>query len=229
MAATGDPRVVTLRNDTWQVGLLPENGGSVAFGRVLVTGVWVDLLRPTPEDRLGEWWDVASYPLIPWSNRIRHGMLLWDGEDHQLRRWGTEDFAMHGTAVEFPWRVVDLTPERAVFEFDSHGYFGVNFPWDFTARVEYALDGRRLNCRTTLANADKEEFPAGVGHHPYFVRSLTSPAGTPIGGDVRLQINCERAYPLTNGMADGPAGRIPSASRTHGDCRGTGTVRRVVA
>jgi len=209
VGGVSDLEMITLTNDHWRVGLVPENGGSVAFGQARIDGNWIDVLRPTPKDRLGQWWDVASFPLIPWSNRIRHGTLLWEGEAYQLRRWGTDDFAMHGTAVDFPWEVLEQAVDHTSLEFDARGYYGVNFPWDFVSRTEFTLDGPSLTCRMTIENTDDEAFPAGLGHHPYFVRALHSPTGAALGEEALLQVNCEHAYPLTNGMPDGPAGPLP--------------------
>ncbi|MBN2177443.1 MAG: aldose epimerase [Demequinaceae bacterium] len=201
---------LTIVNGHWRVGLLPDNGGCVAFGQARVGDAWVDILRPTPADRLGERWDTASFPLIPWSNRIRRGTLLWEGMAYRLRRWGTEDFAMHGTAVEFPWAVVEKGTDHATLRFDSRAYHGVNFPWGFVARTEFVLDGPRFTWAIEIENVDEEPFPAGFGHHPYFVRRLASEDGTPVGEEALLQVNCERAYLLDNGMAGGPAGPVPS-------------------
>lgn len=204
--------VVTIENEHWRVGIVPENGGCVAFGQARVAGAWVDVLRPTPEGRLGERWETASFPLVPWSNRVRHGTLLWNGEAYQLRRWGTEDFAMHGTAVEFPWQVIERSPVSVTIEFDAREYYGANFPWDFVARVEFALEGPRFAWRLSIENVDTEAFPAGLGHHPYFVRGLTAGDGASLGDEAQLQMNTELAYGLTDGMADAAAGAIPEVA-----------------
>jgi aldose 1-epimerase len=204
-----EPLVIV--NGHWRVGLLPENGGCVAFGQARIGDTWVDVLRPTPPDRLGERWDTASFPLVPWSNRVRHGTLPWNDEAYQLRRWGTDDFAMHGTAVEFPWEVIERGTDHATLEFDARGYYGVNFPWDFVTRAEFMLDGARFGWRLSIENVDDETFPAGLGHHPYFVRTLTTGDGAAFDSGAQLQVNCERAYTLIDGMADGPAGPIPNS------------------
>ena len=205
--------VLTIANSHWRVGLTPETGGSVAFGQARVGDAWVDVLRPTPDDMLGSFWDSASYPLVPWSNRIRHGSLLWGGDVYQLRRWaGTADFAMHGTGVEYPWEVAEAAADRVVVEFDARGYYGVNWPWDFVARQEYYLDGARLVCRMSLTNVDDVEFPAGLGHHPYFVRQLLGPDGGALGGVVQLQIEATHEYELENCMPDKAAGPIAPVS-----------------
>ena len=205
--------VLTIANSHWRVGLTPETGGSVAFGQVKSGDAWIDVLRPTPDDLLGSYWDSASYPLVPWSNRIRHGSLLWKGEVYQLRRWaGTDDFSMHGTALEYPWEVVEAAEDRVSIEFDARGYYGVNWPWDFTARQDYYLDGARLACRMSLTNVDDVAFPAGLGHHPYFVRQLLGSDGAPLGGEVLAQINSIDEYELVNCMPDKGPGPIPAVS-----------------
>src|SRR5660398_138800 len=98
--------IVTLENDHWQVGLIPATGGSVAFGRVRVGGEWVDVLRPTPAESLADVWSTASFPLVPWSNRIRDAVFSWAGKDYQLRVNFEDGTAIHGTGIEFPWSVV---------------------------------------------------------------------------------------------------------------------------
>ena len=163
--------IVTLENEHWQVGLVPTTGGSVAFGRVRIGGEWVDVLRPTPVDELGEWGRTASFPLVPWSNRISQGRFAWAGRDYQLRVNFEDGTAIHGTGWEFPWKVVESMPTSAVLELVSRDVFGVNFPWPFTARFRYELDGERFEWHMDITNDAHETFPAGIGHHPYFMRS----------------------------------------------------------
>lgn len=201
---------LTIVNGRWRADLVPENGGCVASGQARVGDSWVDVLRPTPSDRLGERWEMASFPLIPWSNRIRDGRLLWEGTAYRLRRWGTENFAMHGTAVEYPWEVTERGTDRATIRFDSRRYYGVNFPWGFVATVAFSLEGPRFTWAMGVENVDDEAFPLGLGHHPYFVRRLVSSDGSPLGEEANLQVNCERSYLLVNGMAGGPAGPLSS-------------------
>ena len=62
-----------IENESWQVGILPDAGASVAFGRVKRDGRWLDFMRPTPETSYRDPSACASYVLIPWSNRIRDG------------------------------------------------------------------------------------------------------------------------------------------------------------
>ena len=196
--------IVTIENDHWQVGLVPAGGGCVAFGRVRVGGEWVDVLRPTPTDLLGTWGETASFPLVPWSNRIAGGLFAWAGRDHQLRINFADGTAIHGTGFEFPWKVVESTPTSVVLEFASHEVYGVNFPWAFTARFGYALDGERFEWHMEITNDAHETFPAGLGHHPYFMRDLASDDGGAVGGTAQLQLNCTEVYPVEECLPTGP-------------------------
>jgi len=203
--------VTTIENDHWRVGLVPATGGSVAFGQVRIDGEWVDVLRPTaPADR-GTRSLCSAFPLVPWSNRVRDGKLLWQGRAYQLRTDPRDGTARHGAATEYPWSVVGQSPTSATLEFTSRNVYGVNFPWTFTARFEYILEGDRFTWSMSLTNTDHETFPAGMGQHPYFVRQLTKPDGT-VSALPTLQINCDKSYDLVDSLAVATAG--PIAART---------------
>ncbi len=199
--------IVTLENDHWQVGLIPATGGSVAFGRAWVGGEWVDVLRPTPEESLSDVWSTASFPLVPWSNRIRDAVFSWAGKDYQLRVNFEDGTAIHGTGIEFPWSVVAQSATSATLEFVSRAVYGVNFPWPFTARFTYELDTERFTWHMEITNDAHETFPAGLGHHPYFVRELNAPGSTP-GEPTRLQVNCVTSYPVEGCLPTGPAREV---------------------
>ncbi|WP_430867927.1 aldose 1-epimerase [Demequina aurantiaca] len=204
---SSSPSVITLTNDYWRVGLVPATGGSVAFGQVRIRGEWVDVLRPTAEEDRGNRSHCSSFPLVPWSNRIRDGKLLWQGRAYQLRTNPGDGTARHGVGIEYPWSVVKQSATSATLEFSSRDVYGVNFPWTFTARFEYTLEGDRLTFGLSVTNTDHETFPAGLGHHPYFVRRLALPDGTTSAAP-HLQINCEQSYDLIDALPVAAAGPI---------------------
>ncbi|WP_061961226.1 hypothetical protein [Demequina flava] len=196
---------VTIENERWRIGFLPQMGGSLAFGQVRIDGEWVDVLRPTPDD-VEITNHTASYPLVPWSNRIRNGLLRFSGREYQLRPNWPDGTAIHGAAWEFPWAVADRSETHITLEFSSTGLYGVNWPWEFTARFTYALDGDDFTWTYSVTNDAHETFPAGFGHHPYLLRSVAGSA------DPHLQVNVEKAYDLEECMATGPAGEIRPAA-----------------
>ncbi|MGV8979116.1 MAG: aldose epimerase [Cellulomonas sp.] len=202
--AVDDPRIVILRSAGWELGVLPATGASIAFGRILVDGEWLDMLRPTRPGSYGRPERCASFPLIPWSNRIRDGILTFRGRTWQLPRNAADGTAIHGAVLEFAWRVVGRTTTSVELELDTTDLTGVNFPWRFRSRISYALTESSLAVTTTIENIDSEPFPAGFGHHPYFQRHLLP--GRP---DAVLQIPAERGYTLDHAIAVGPAADVP--------------------
>jgi aldose 1-epimerase len=199
--------IIEIANDHWQVGFAPAVGGSIAYGRTRVGSAWVDLLRDSGEGGPDRWGASASYPLVPWSNRIRTGRLNWAGRSYQLRVNFPDGTAIHGTGVEYPWTVVDQGAEHVTLELGSRNFYGVNWPWSFVARFEYRLDGPRFECIMSVRNADHETFAAGLGHHPYFQRVLEAD-GAALSEGAQLQVNFERGYDLVDCMPTAAAGDL---------------------
>lgn len=204
--------LLTLRSRRWEIDVLPGTGAALAAGRVRTAdGVWRDLLRPTPRSRRHEPERTASFPMVPWSNRIDAGVLPFAGRRWQLQRNGADGTAIHGALRNAPWGVLAADDDAVVLEADASAMVGVNFPWRFTARVGYALVGDSLEVTTGLRNTDDEPFPAGFGHHPYFCRSLV-PVGAPLPdepGRPLLRVAANAGYALRGGLALDAAGAVP--------------------
>ncbi|MBU4336130.1 MAG: aldose epimerase [Actinobacteria bacterium] len=195
-----------LTSSTWQVGVLPGTGATLAFGRVDTGAGPVDVLRPTPVAALRRPEATASYPLIPWSNRIGEGLLRFGGRRWQLRRNSDDGTASHGTVLDHPWQVVTRRDDLIELTLTSADLIGVNFPWRFAAGITYRVDGAALAVDTWVSNEDGEPFPAGLGYHPYFMRHLRAGDGV-----ARLQVPAAVGYDLVGAMATGPA--VPVAPR----------------
>jgi aldose 1-epimerase len=196
---SAESNLLVLGSEQWRVGVLPEIGASLAFGQIADEDGWVDLLRPTPPEKRALPGDCSSYVLAPWSNRVREGMLRFEGRTWQLRKNERQVNAIHGTADEFSWRVVAYDSSVCELEFDSASVVGANWPWTFRAAVRYEVRGGLFTVNTWLANTSNEPFPAGFGHHPYFQRTLAGRQD-----EVRVQIPCNAAFKLHNCLPDGP-------------------------
>lgn len=190
------PALHVLQNETWRVGVLPGTGASLAFGRICHDGQWFDLLRPTRPDRYWSVEDCASFVMLPWSNRISGAVLRYRGERHRMRVNADDGTAIHGTARDFAWEVELATGTALVATFDARRFSGVNYPWPFTARLVYRVEGTRLSITTSMRNEHDEPVPVGFGHHPYLSKALTGP-----GDEAMLQLpfaqyfEAERALP----------------------------------
>jgi aldose 1-epimerase len=206
-----DPRVVRLRSAEWELDVLPDTGAALAGGRIRTAAGWRELLRPTPVGALGVPERCASFVMVPWSNRVRAGVLRYHGRTWRLQHDGADGTAIHGATRYTSWGIESRSPGAVTLSVDTSDLIGINFPWRFVARVTYALDGRRLTVTTSVQNVDVEPFPAGFGHHPYLRRSLVAPGATPSSSaQPVLHVPADSGYALEAGMAVGPAGAVPA-------------------
>ena len=97
---------LTLRSATLVCHIKPELGGCIA-------GMWlgdIPVLRSTPAQDLHSVRQAASYPLVPFSNRVGQASLQWQGTSHPLvKNWAPDPHAIHGVGWERPWNVLEAT------------------------------------------------------------------------------------------------------------------------
>ena len=168
-----------LEADAARALLLPAIGGAIgAF-------TWRDkhVLRPMPEDAIADA-DVrraASYPLVPYSNRIRDAQLDFSGNRHALERnFGAHPHAIHGVGWQRAWRVGALSATRAMFslDHDTHDDGNHSWPWPFRATQCFDLaagtQDATLTATLTIQNIGTALFPFGLGWHPFFPRDATT-------------------------------------------------------
>ncbi len=188
------PNLQLLENDYWQVGILSETGASIAFGRIKHGDQWVDFMRPTSEGDYGNASLCASFLLIPYSNRIKAGRFSFGGADYQLAPNTPEGNAQHGVVRKVPWQVTSADQTHIRLSYHSGDFSDVNFPFAFSAEATYRLDGANFIMEIRITSDDTRPFPAGFGHHPYFVRTITE-------HPVQVEIPCDQQYELVEKMA----------------------------
>ncbi|MFN8373127.1 MAG: hypothetical protein U0694_09670 [Anaerolineae bacterium] len=189
---------MTLQNDFWQVGILPQTGASIAYGRIRRGAVWLDFMRPTAPENYPTASLCASYVLVPWSNRIRDAHFRFQGVDYQLKVNYRDGTAIHGVGRDLPWKIAHADDHRLRATFNSADYPDINYPFAFSAAQEFTLDGPGFSVYTSVKNEDTRVMPAGFGHHPYFQRLLD-------GQPVSIELPCTQFYRLENAMpSSGP-------------------------
>lgn len=170
-AALRLPDVATISAGTLTLDVAPQVGGSIARFAGLCDGRPIDWLRPaTPEalaarNPLG----MASFPLIPYCNRIRDGRFAFQGREVVLpANYGASRHAIHGDAWQRPWTVVEHGPAMLTLDFLHEG--GA-WPFPYAARQSYELTPEGLTVRLTVTNTGATAMPLGLGHHPYLPRT----------------------------------------------------------
>jgi aldose 1-epimerase len=182
-------KLVTLENSVWKLEVAPDVGASVFGLSAMLNGVWQPIMRPTTPESLAEKKSSAcsSFTLAPFSNRIKDAKFKFHGHEYQLRATTADGGTQHGDVRNRPWRVEKLGNMLECF-FDSPDFTDFNFPFAFTMRVTYSLDGLDFLTTLELENVGPEVMPAGFGIHPYFVRRL------PGSGDAVLQFAAKKYY-----------------------------------
>jgi len=142
--------------------------------------------------------------MAPFAGRLRDGRLTWGGVEHQLPRHAAPH-AIHGTAVDAAWTVVDRTSTTVVLE------HVLADPWPFAGTVRQQLELSADGLEATLSLHADEEQPVTLGLHPWFRRRIGR------GGPVRLDLDPLQQYARG---ADGlPTGELVDPQPgPHDDC-----------
>ncbi|MFL6739993.1 MAG: aldose 1-epimerase [Sphingomicrobium sp.] len=145
--------------------LSPSIGGSISALEWAGDDEHVGLLRKcnSPLENVLE---AASFPLVPYVNRIRGGRFSFRGREVRLSPNMPGDASpLHGQGWLSAWDVVEAGERQAILRFR---HTPGEWPWDYEARQAFALDEAGLFVRLTCRNLDREPMPCGLGQHPYF-------------------------------------------------------------
>ena len=186
-----DNNLVTIAHGRQKLGLHPAFGGSIAF--------WLSgddhILRPTSPEALanGEILNAASFPLVPFSNRIAGSRFRWLDKEIALPvNHPVTNHSLHGIGFQSAWDVITAEGNRVSLQLTHKQDH--RWPWSFHSEQTFLLDDSGFHWSIRLRNDSDEAMPAGLGFHPYFA-----------GQDARLQFDAERVW--TSG-----SDRIPIAA-----------------
>jgi len=145
--------------------LCPATGGSIARFD------WVEADRRTAILRGCEGvpagvLDAASFPLVPFVNRIAGGCFTFRDREVRLSPNMAGDASpLHGQGWLSQWEVVGATARDAELRFEhSSG----EWPWPYLARQRFALDEDGVEVELSCRNLSSDPMPCGLGQHPYF-------------------------------------------------------------
>ena len=170
---TGDNSdgIITLRHGDFGLSLCPAAGGSITRYWQESDGRAIEWLRPAaPEataarDPLG----MSSFPLVPFSSRIRDGRFTFDEHAVALPlNFLPEKHAIHGHGWQAPWTVVTVEGDTATI---AYAHTPDSWPWPYSAEQSFTLGAHGLSLLMTVTNRGDGPMPAGLGPHPYFVRT----------------------------------------------------------
>lgn len=139
----------------------------------------LDLWRPWAgsTDR----YTLASFALVPWSNRISAGGFEFDGVHYPLapNRAG-EPYPIHGDGWLQPWTIHQPQENTVEMRLESKA-FGGN-PYVYRAVQRFVLIDGGMDQTLTVTHAAERPLPYGLGQHPFFPRSASTRLTTQVQG-----------------------------------------------
>jgi aldose 1-epimerase len=162
---------LTLSSPHLELQLSPSIGGAISRLAYLAAGNATSILRDshTPlENVLG----AASFPLVPYVNRVRDGSFIFRGQSVSMApNMAGDPSPLHGHGWLNPWSVEEASESRALL---SYRHEPDEWPWSYEARQEFRIEEAVLWIGLTCRNTSGEPMPCGLGQHPYFPCSAST-------------------------------------------------------
>ena len=174
-----DPALIALASGTMRLLVAPHVGGSIAAYYEIAAAGPVHWLRPATEAALAERdpLRMASFPLLPYCNRIRDARFEFDGRTVDLAGDGNLfAHALHGHAWRREWRVGARTASSVELHFDHEPdpHAPGDWPFRYRAMQRIELAGDTLRVTLSARNLAERPMPFGMGHHPYYPRTCNT-------------------------------------------------------
>ncbi|UUR09277.1 aldose 1-epimerase [Sphingomonas glaciei] len=189
---------LTLRAGDLELVLSPALGGAIRDLTWTGEGRRVPLLRPTREGA-DSVLDMASFPLVPYVNRIRDGHFSFRGREVVIKPNMAGDISpLHGQGWLAPWTVESAGAQDAELRFMHEAG---EWPWKYEAKQVVSLYERGLSLELHCRNLDREPMPCGLGQHPYF----------PCTAETRIDTEVRSAFEIDEHVL--PTGEVAATGR----------------
>ena len=165
------PDLVELRVGTTILTVSPVAGGSITRYASENRGRTFEWMRPARPEAVTSRsaGATSSFPMVPFSNRIRDAAFRFRGRTIQLpQNFQPEPHAIHGHGWRAPWAVVHHSDAKLTLEYLHQADA---WPWTYRAEQMFDLTQETLTVRFAVTNESSEVMPVGFGFHPYFIRT----------------------------------------------------------
>ncbi len=163
--------IVALRSGETVLEVSPVAGGSITRYATTGSNRAYEWMRPATEAAVAarSAGQTASFPMVPFSNRIRNGRFRFNGRMVQLEElFGREPHAIHGHGWRAPWSEIDRSSDRLTI---AYRHAADSWPWPYLAEQTFELQDPVLRVRFSVTNESAEPMPVGFGLHPYYLRT----------------------------------------------------------
>ena len=194
----GEQLLLVLRSGELEVELSPCDGGVIRNFYSVVDRVRTPLLR---ECHSGETsvLAAASFPLVPYVNRIRDGSFTFRGQTITISPNMPGDISpLHGQGWLSAWQVSSASDTAATLRFEHPA---AEWPWSYEAVQDFTLDETGLDARISCTNCSDTPMPCGLGFHPYF----------PCNAETVLDTQVACAWEIDENVL--PTAKVPATGR----------------
>jgi aldose 1-epimerase len=191
-------RLLRLTSGPLELVLAPHVGGSIASFDYRHENEKVSIFRSS-DSELQNVLEAASFPLVPYCNRIREGRFSFRGREISIAvNMPGDPSPLHGDGWLAPWEVERAGESEAelVFRHESG-----EWPWTYEARQHFRLDAAGLTIRLGCRNLSDEPMPCGLGQHPYY----------PCTGETRLDTSVTHVWTIDDKVL--PVEKVPATGR----------------
>ena len=189
---------VKLAAGALEIEISPSIGGSISSFEWVEADRRVPILRKC-HTQLQNVLDAASFPLVPFVNRIRGGRFDFRRREVRLApNLPGDPSPLHGQGWLRPWQVEEQDGSEATLSFEHEAG---EWPWSYRAEQSFVLDERGLTLGLTCRNLSDEPMPCGLGQHPYFN----------CGRDTRLDARVAHVWTIEEHVL--PVDKVPAEGR----------------
>jgi len=194
-----DDSLPKLSRGPFSLRLAPALGGGIAsFECCAVSGRNISIFRPFEAGGESPT-ALASFPLVPFVNRVRGGAFSFRGRRVTLaQNMPPDPSPLHGQGWLHAWEVERLRADHAEL---IYRHKADEWPWDYEARQIFALDDDGLGLVLSCTNRSAEPMPCGLGQHPYFLCTAAT----------RLDTGVETAWTIDEHVL--PIEQVPATGR----------------
>lgn len=189
---------LTLSTSDLELQLSPSIGGTISRLVFLSADGATAILRDshTPLENVLE---AASFPLVPYVNRVRDGSFTFRGRTVSMTpNMAGDPNPLHGQGWLNPWSVEKASGTRALL---CYRHEADEWPWSYEARQEFLVKEAVLRICLICRNTSGETMPCGLGQHPYF----------PCSANTRIETGVTHAWTIDEKVL--PVEKVPASGR----------------
>lgn len=105
-------------------------------------------------------WTGQAPNIFPYVARLTNETYTLDGKEYHMK--------IHGILREHALKAEEVQEDRITFRLDSNEETRALYPYEFTYRITYALEGNCLVTTNSVENRDTKRMYFAVGGHPGF-------------------------------------------------------------